>query len=208
MTIQNWQLCNNRAVIVCDSLGTNLDTERPHGFTTKAFVVPHLGCMLSAKGWIHPAFVLWHGLLEPIVRLPSFAELVEHAVRVMQAAAATDPAKADDPDTRVVLFGVDGGRVCGRLFHGSKGFAQEPFPAGRMLIPPVEMQDEQDWLTIAQAQQEADRALPEDDRDNIGGLLTLYKLTAPGGLPRIDVRQLGLLPHYNQDCSALRREAA
>jgi hypothetical protein len=80
----------------------------------------------------------------------------------------------------------------------------EPFAPGRILIPPAkDMDGERDWLTIAMEQQKADRALPADDRDNIGGVLLSYELTAPEGRPRIDIRQLGELPHYSDDCLAM-----
>ena len=64
-----------------------------------------------------------------------------------------------------------------------------------------------DWDAIALQQQAEDRALPLQDRDNIGGVLVSCHLVADPGRDRAVVRIDGFrLPHFDADADMIRAE--
>jgi hypothetical protein len=211
MSIQNWTLEEGCAVIVCDSLATNIETKQPHAFMSKAWVVPHRAIMVAAKDWAYPTMQLYSTLA--IGEAPSsLDDLIAFVPDFLAAAASRLPYLVERPETRTVLFGWSeaDNRINGWTFHADRGFVAEPMPLGAVLAPSIEGELHEDWYAVALRQQRSDRLLEPAARDNIGGWLLEYQMRVNrrGLPPTITIKNLGKLPHHDVDARAIEQTTA
>lgn len=200
MTIQNWTLAPGRAVVVCDSLVTDVDTDEPTNFMSKVWLVPHLSMMVAVKNWAHPALALYMELLG-LGHIQSPDDLLQFAPALLRGAAASQERHAHHAaECLVVVFGFDFAQSCvfGIQFDGRHGFAPQVLGETEMLMPNAPGLPTDDWER-GLAQQAYDLGLPPDDRDNIGGPLICAALVANGAEPLLFVRRLGVLPEWRAD---------
>jgi hypothetical protein len=208
MTIQNWELSPDRALVVCDSLGTSAETNLPAGFMQKAWPIAHRGAIVAGKDWVAPSLGLYVHLLEPFVFDPGFDAVIRSAAEAIRAVVVREPELARrSPGAKAGLFMWcrERQRIVGAQFRAAANYEPEVIPDGRWLLP--EMPDEwalnADWGSLVIEQQRRDRLLEPLERDNIGGTLFAYELTAPEGRPRIVIHNMGEMPFVDEDLITL-----
>jgi hypothetical protein len=213
VTIQNWILTEHGATVVCDSLVTAIETNRPICWMSKAWIIPHLPAIVAAKDWLMPALRLWARIAES-TDVITLRDAVRVAPEAFALACAESPEVAlNSPDAKAVVFGWDHltCRVSGYQFRAINGYRAEELPVGRILMPHIDgpLAAGDDWFALALEQQRTDRALQLGDRDNIGGNLAVIEMRAqPEGLPTISIRNLGPLPHFDDDRAYLMGRVA
>jgi hypothetical protein len=207
MTIMNWSLSPERAVILSDSLVTDGATGAPAFIGPKVLVLPHLLAMIGAKGAMRPAHELWawQMLGAPVHNIEGLADA---APGLLQEAFARVRGDLPEDECAVFVFGWSWARsrVVGYGFAWENGFAAQPLSDGEVLIPPPAspLPGSGDWAATILAQQAADRALAPEDRDNIGGPLTAHHVVAdPERGAKLLIEHLGPLPHYAADLATL-----
>lgn len=211
MTIQNWSLRPDAAVVVCDTIVTHMESNRPMAAMSKAWVVPHRSVMLAAGMWAYPAMTLYSNLA--LGHGPeSFGDLASYAAEVLQEAASGYSQQEDwQKLADAVLFGWKeaANTIEGWRFEARDDYRPTPMlPDGEILfVPPlIAPAAGTDWISIALQQQVEDLAVPAFDRNNIGGHLICYemKTNAEGLPPKIEITNHGRLPHYEAQISDAR----
>jgi hypothetical protein len=203
MTIQNWS-CNPRgATVICDSLVTISPADRPNGLASKVIIVPHLALIVAVKNWVFPGALLAHTLAGPN-SYTSWEHALAAAPDVLRHARHLQPNVPDDYDQESIVFmagwSSEQHEVRGALFKGVAQWGFEPF-LGSLLMPEVPKVDRESDYEHAVRQQQHDRSLPPEDRDNIGGFVVRVDLVSGAHGPEIVSRSLGRLPGFEEDAA-------
>jgi hypothetical protein len=207
MTIMNWALRPNAALIICDTLVTEMENNRPMAFNSKAWVVPHRSLMICSLMWAYPAMTLYSNLAlgfgpDAITDLPAYA------TEVLQAAAVQYDPVEWRLEGGAILFAWDesANELVGWRFPALHGYAAERIEAdGELFLRPRPKTDVGGlaWYDVGLQQQVEDREIAAFDRNNLGGSLIGYEMVVQndGRPPMITITNYGRLPHFEEQAA-------
>lgn len=206
MTIMNWALRPDCAMLVSDEIGSMPEIEgnwdvgegnpwRPHGLRQKVWGYPALGVVMGGMNWSAPTCALMQGLQNGVLVPQSVEELVAFCPPLLADGASTAPLPFI-----TLLFGwsYEKNRMVGYSFDSRRDCIAEPLPDGCCIQPERPKGDISDlagWLDVTRRQQEMDQALEYGERNHLGGRIIVHELVPPrsGEGPAIIARLLGTL---------------